>query len=150
MPGMTVLPVASITTAPGRNRDGNRRGPTATMRLPRIRIEVRGIMTPCSLSNRSPPVMAIALAAGGASRRPSAAPLASRYRISITRRAGSASSAPRRTVMNHPTWSANSSFRSSSHTPPASPVESRIMTSRTRCRPSLVRTTVSPITASRA
>ena len=66
-PGITVLPVASITLAPAGPRTESA-GPTAVMRSPSITSVVRGRTTPRSLSNTFPLRMTIARTSGDVSR----------------------------------------------------------------------------------
>lgn len=58
IPGMMVLPAASMTVAP-RGTGVDSAGPTATMRSSRTMTVVLGCTVPASLSNRSPCVMAM-------------------------------------------------------------------------------------------
>jgi hypothetical protein len=132
MPGMTVLPVASMTVAPAGVLTASA-APTATIRSPRTTIVWLARITPDSASNRSPPLMTMVPLVAVTTVFASASARASRHLSSIARSAGSSGSAPARTVMNHCTSVASSWPRSSSQMPLGFAVLPReTMTSRAR------------------
>ena len=87
-PGMTVLPVASMTVAPAGLLTESA-GPTAVIRSPSMTMVVRGRTTPRSLSKTLPLRITSDFGAGGVRRRAIAADFSTRIRFSISRNAGS-------------------------------------------------------------